>query len=295
MKPSDCRPRTALRAIAIALLSLAAPIAAAQTASAGNAAAALAQRINDFRSEARECDGTTVPAAPPLAPNDALARAQFDAGTPLQQALRSAGYLARRAQAIGVAGPGDAAGAMRLLTQRYCRTLLDPALVEIGVSRDGNAWRIVLAQPLIETELGDWRQAGQRVLQLTNDARSQPRACGDKRFDAAPPLQWNDALGQAAHAHSRDMARNNRFSHRGSDGSEVGQRATQAGYRWQRIGENIATGQGAPERVVAGWVASPGHCENLMNPQFTQMGAAFAINRDTDTVIFWTQALGTPR
>ena len=75
----------------------------------------------------------------------------------------------------------------------------------------------------------------------------------------------------------------------------VRERATQAGYRWRTIGENIATGQGAPKQVVAGWLASPQHCSNIMQPAFTEMGAAYFVNRERDTAIYWTQVFGTPR
>jgi uncharacterized protein YkwD len=119
--------------------------------------------------------------------------------------------------------------------------------------------------------------------------------CGQQRFAAAPPLAWEPRLASAALAHSEEMARRNYFSHTGKDGARVDDRASRAGYAWQRIGENIATGQGSPEAAIAGWLASPSHCANLMNPGFVQMGAAYAVNPQADTGIYWTQVFGTPR
>jgi len=52
-------------------------------------------------------------------------------------------------------------------------------------------------------------------------------------------------------------------------------RAKAAGYRGRQIGENIAAGQSSPNKAMASWLASPGHCANLMNPMFTQVGAAY--------------------
>jgi uncharacterized protein YkwD len=85
-------------------------------------------------------------------------------------------------------------------------------------------------------------------------------------------VAWNGALGDAALAHSTDMARLRYFTHQGKDGRAVGDRALQAGYRWQRIAENIAAGQESGDEAVAGWLASPGHCANIMNGRFTEMG-----------------------
>jgi uncharacterized protein YkwD len=91
------------------------------------------------------------------------------------------------------------------------------------------------------------------------------------------------------------MARRNYFSHTGKDRSDPGRRAQRAGYRWTQIGENIAAGQGSPEDVVAGWLASPGHCANIMGRDFREMGAAYAIGRDSEAGIYWTQMFGTAR
>jgi uncharacterized protein YkwD len=65
---------------------------------------------------------------------------------------------------------------------------------------------------------------------------------------------------------------------------------------WRGIGENIASGMRTPEEAVAGWVASPGHCANLMNAGFTDMGAGFAKSSDPATgIVFWTQEFGRQR
>lgn len=91
------------------------------------------------------------------------------------------------------------------------------------------------------------------------------------------------------------MAAHNYFSHRGKDGSLAGVRATRDGYDWRGIGENIAAGQGSAQQVVAGWLASPSHCFNIMHPDFTEMGAAYAVNPQSDAAIYWTQVFGSPR
>jgi uncharacterized protein YkwD len=93
------------------------------------------------------------------------------------------------------------------------------------------------------------------------------------------------------------MANNNFFSHTGSDGQSVGYRATQAGYTWSAVGENIAAGipYSAVGAVMQGWIDSPGHCANLMRSNYTELGAAKASNPSSTYVIYWTQVFGRPR
>src|SRR6185312_10835837 len=110
----------------------------------------------------------------------------------------------------------------------------------------------------------------------------------------APPLSLATALAKAARAHSEDMAAHDFFSHTGSDGSTPGQRVTRAGYRWSMVGENVASGVRTPQEAVAGWLASPHHCANIMTAGFRQMGVAFAVNRRSGEVIYWTEDFGKP-
>lgn len=251
--------------------------------------------INAYRSAPQACEGNRTAAAGPLAPDPALAGVRIASGGQLQDALKERGYQAAQVQAITVSGPASASAVMKFIKQRYCRPLLSPRYAEIGVSRDADAWRIVLARPLLSPALGEWQAAGKDVLRLTNAARGEPRTCGDRRFSAAPPLAWSAELAAAALAHSRDIANRNYFRHRGKDGSQVGGRATREGYTWRRVGENIATGHGSPEQTMSAWLSSPGHCTNIMTHDFAEMGAAYAVNPDSDTAIYWAQVFGTPR
>lgn len=256
---------------------------------------ALVAAINDYRLAPEGCAGRQPGSPGPLAPNDQLARRRVTSAEQLQSALQQAGYQPAAAQVISVAGPSSRDAALAALKQRYCAILLDPQYAEIGVLRDGNAWQVILARPLLPSGLGDWQQAGREILKEVNEARGTARRCGSQVFDAAAPLTWSEALAQASLAHSRDMAQHNYFSHQDKKGDLAGKRATRAGYRWQSIGENIAAGQGSAKQVVSGWLASPAHCFNIMNADFTEMGAAYAINPQSDAAIYWTQVFGTPR
>ncbi len=248
--------------------------------------------INAYRAAPHECDGRREPMAGPLAPSVQLARADPGRSGHLGEALTASGYRAAAATTIVVSGPGDAAQTLRLIEEHYCGSLLDPRYSQVGVARSRDSWRVNLARPLLSANLGYWREAGKTILRLVNEARSRPRACGPARFAAAVPLAWNAALADAAVAHSSDMARSRTLSHVDSAGESVAQRARRSGYRWQHVGENIAAGLGSPEQVVAGWLASPGHCANIMAPDFADMGAAYATNPASAMVIYWTQTFG---
>ncbi|WP_177333817.1 CAP domain-containing protein, partial [Pseudomonas sp. NBRC 111127] len=112
---------------------------------------------------------------------------------------------------------------------------------------------------------------------------------------AAPPLSWNTVLAGAAANHTRAMANQNFFDHIDKDGRTPGDRAELAGYLYQQIGENIAAGRDTAHKVVEGWLDSPGHCATLMNPEFRDLGAAYAVDPKSDAGIYWTALFGTPQ
>ena len=126
------------------------------------------------------------------------------------------------------------------------------------------------------------------MLDAVNEVRAEGRDCGDGWYPSAPALTWSGRLEKAATRHSRDMAERDRLSHVGSDGSRVGDRATRAGYDWRRVGENIARAQLSVEQVMEAWLASSSHCHALLEPGYTEMGAA-----EEDR--FWTQVFAKPR
>lgn len=259
----------------------------------------LVSLVNDYRAAPGSCGARPARPLAPLVPQPALAGLTIPTGALLDQVLERAGYPVAQAEAIYVSGAADAPAALAAITRKHCQALLNPQFVAAGATRSGDTWLLILAQPAPPArvrKLPERDAAAAVVLAAVNAARAVPRRCGDRHFDAAPPLAWNAALAQAALAHSEDMAGQRFFSHQGKDGRAVAQRATQALYRWRLVGENIAAGMDSAEEAVAGWLDSPGHCANIMNPNFTEMGAAFAIaHGDKPGRVYWTQVLGAPR
>lgn len=289
-----CLPSRPVWALAAVFAGLISSMGAARAQAAGDADELVAL-INRYRSEARACQDQTTTPAGPLAPSATLAVVDASSGEALQRDLTRRGYFAAEVQLVSVTGPTDAREAMRFLAGSYCQAIANPEHAEIGVERQGKRWRIVMARPLLAPDLADPAAAGREMVRLANQARSAPRRCGTRAFEPAAPVRWDPALAEVASVHSRDMATHQLFAHRGSDGSNVAERATHLGYAWRNIGENLATGQGSSESVMAAWLASPHHCENIMNSAFTVMGASYAINPDSDTVIDWTQVFARPR
>ncbi|MCF5583630.1 CAP domain-containing protein [Pseudomonas syringae] len=252
----------------------------------------LVDSLNAYRGQAQRCGEQVSMELPPLATDTRLvlpANGNLD----LQQSLARAAYPMVTVQAISLSGPRDSAAAMKAVQESFCQVVLDPQFVDIGVSREGRDWRIVLARSLIASRLGDWQAEGQKVLEMINTARTQARQCGAQSYAATTPLAWNLTLGTAAQSHSQAMANNNFFDHKDREGRTPGDRAELAGYVGQQVGENIAAGQDTARKVVDGWLASHGHCANLMNPGFRELGAAYAMDPKSDAGIYWTAMFGT--
>jgi len=100
-------------------------------------------------------------------------------------------------------------------------------------------------------------------------------------------LAWDDAAARAAQAHSDDMARRNYFSHTSPEGRTMVDRLRAQGAGYRLVGENIAMGQSTAREVVRGWLASPGHRQNIENCGYTRHGVGLRSGR-------WTHLFYTP-
>ncbi len=100
-------------------------------------------------------------------------------------------------------------------------------------------------------------------------------------FSKAPKLRKDYALMRAAQAHAEEMARRGRLSHRGANGSKVGDRIRRfSKNNWMTWGENIAWGQSSEREVMDGWMDSSGHKRNIMHKDFTHIGVGVAYDRN---------------
>ncbi len=109
-----------------------------------------------------------------------------------------------------------------------------------------------------------------------------------------PPLTPSDKLDTSAQNWNDHMVGTGDFSH-GSD-QAFSDRLLAVGYNWGEGGENIATGYMTPRDAVAGWMGSQEHCQNLLEPDFTNMGTGETpapVGNFAGTPATWTQDFGT--
>jgi uncharacterized protein YkwD len=129
---------------------------------------------------------------------------------------------------------------------------------------------------------------------LLNADRARDLVNAYRKQNGLKPLQLNANLTEAAKAHSRDLAKWDRISHFGSDGSNPWDRVKRSGYNARLAAENVGTGQVSFEEVLKGWKDSPGHNKNLLLADATHMGIALVHEQKTEFKTFWTLVLGAP-
>ena len=181
------------------------------------------------------------------------------------------------------------------LGSRFCGDLATPELREVGIARAGPQLFILVAAPLPLPSPRDRAQVESEVLRLVNEARAQPRRCGRVAYPAAPPLTLSPLLSRVANNHSTTMAARDDLGHDDPDGSTPADRVRRAGYAAGLVGENVASGVGTATEAVQGWLASPGHCSNIMDVRFTEMGVAYVAAQYRAAGIYWTQLFAKPR
>lgn len=148
------------------------------------------------------------------------------------------------------------------------------------------------------TSIPDCGYAGfqAELLQRINAVRASGATCGGVAYPPVAALTWNARLTTAAGLHSADMANRNYFDHNSPEGTTLGQRITAAGYAWSTAAENIAAGYGSVDAVMNGWIASAGHCRNLMNANLREVGVACVVAPASATYgNYWTMDLAAPR
>lgn len=119
-----------------------------------------------------------------------------------------------------------------------------------------------------------------RIFQLTNEARHK---------NGLPALDWDNSLAVKARQKSDDMLQNEYFSHTSPDGKTLKDRFQEekpASIRnISRIGENIYVGarldystdiKTQARLIVDGWMTSPGHRRNILDPNYTHLGVGVA-------------------
>ena len=106
-----------------------------------------------------------------------------------------------------------------------------------------------------------------------------------------PGLRENARLNRSAQGWTDVMVTHRDFSH----GADFAARISHVGFDWSNVGENIATGYSTPATVVSAWMASKGHCQNILNPQYRYVGTGVSgasIAGYSTLAGTWTQDFG---
>ncbi|NJN85000.1 MAG: CAP domain-containing protein [Leptolyngbyaceae cyanobacterium SL_7_1] len=174
---------------------------------------------------------------------------------------------------------------------KIIRSDLQPGVFFLRVSLAQGKIANYSLQPALQTQLTQPTGSTfeDQVLQLTNTFRQQ---------QGLKPLRYNLKLAAAAELHSQNMALQDFFSHTSMDGASPFDRMRGAGYNYSYAAENIAVGYTTPEAVMQGWINSPSHKVNLLNPNLRELGVGY-YHLPTDTgklnyYHYWTQNFGSP-
>jgi uncharacterized protein YkwD len=139
-------------------------------------------------------------------------------------------------------------------------------------------------QPLPQTyriSSGDTATIQFRMLDSVNALRN---AAGQ------PSVDLNSRLNAAAATHSKDMARQNRPWHFGSDGSSPIDRLNRVGYVGTLVGETISETYESELETLAAWIDEPGTRRIILSPQAREMG--FSWHQENNGKIWWTLVMG---
>ncbi len=244
---------------------------------------------------------------PPLAPEPKLSAAALAharimgrtgciafecAGQSVDRRIAGNGYRYGESRTYIGAGYDNAGAALNAMMGRaWGRDMvLDPAFRHIGVgyvhaggSEYRHYWTVSFASPAN----GDVAALAAEVIRLTN---------AERRKRGLKTLTQNRNLAKSAQFHADFMARNDCFAHRCPKEPPLAQRVSRAGYVYRGVAENIAAGAPTPSDVVRGWMDSPGHRANILNPRMREIGIGYALlNEDGGRETYrhyWVQNFG---
>jgi len=122
------------------------------------------------------------------------------------------------------------------------------------------------------------------VLARVNDVRAE--------HDLAP-LRLDPLLSAVADEYACEMIDGDFLAHANpSNQLTPGERLTSAGYIYYAMGENIAAGQTSAEEVVSDWLASELHRQNILSPDWREIG--IAVRRGGEYGWYWVQEFADP-
>lgn len=105
-------------------------------------------------------------------------------------------------------------------------------------------------------------------------------------------LDYNGTLAESAMIHAMDLNHCDFFAHDSLDGTSFFERCEENGYSGTCTGENIGGGQNSPQAVIDAWMDSPGHRENILYENHTEVGVAFYDEGSGSYNRYWVKHFG---
>ena len=127
----------------------------------------LVEAINDYRAHPQRCERRPAQRLSPLTLKSNLAL-PIGYGGGLRDRLKASGYQAVTVRSLRVVGAQDAEEAFDLLQSDYCSALLDSQYADIGVSRSRSEWQVVLARPVLDSQMNDARAVSKALTWASN-------------------------------------------------------------------------------------------------------------------------------
>jgi uncharacterized protein YkwD len=103
----------------------------------------------------------------------------------------------------------------------------------------------------------------------------------ERAMQKAPDLRKDAVLEERAQKWAEWMSQNNSLVH---------SRLSMTGTTYTTMGENIAMGYPSVDSVMKGWMDSPGHRKNILNPKYTHAG--FGYSKRPNGPPFWSAQFG---
>ena len=124
------------------------------------------------------------------------------------------------------------------------------------------------------------------IIELTNSEREK---------NSLAPLSLNSSLSEAAQRKAADMFAFDYWAHKSPSGREPWDFFQEVEYDYIYAGENLARDFSTPEAVVAAWMMSPTHKDNIINGQYQEIGVAVVNGtlKGVETTLV-VQLFGTP-
>ena len=125
------------------------------------------------------------------------------------------------------------------------------------------------------TQKADKEDFPAEVLRLVNVERSRV---------GLSPLKFAKDLEASAYVRAVELP--TKFSHTRPDGSKC---FTAMAKRGHILGENLAGGQTSPKQVVQAWMDSKSHRDNILNPEFKELGVVYYYKANSKYKHYWVQ------